>query len=94
MKQTLNPLIHELLLKHNDSNVEELLQHARETGYPKFLKTLSEATPARTFNRCLHELEVQNDVRCLNPHTGKYRPGVIPILPRWHAFPVEIVIGT
>ena len=89
MKQTLNPIIHELLWKHNDSNVEELLQYAQKTGNPKFLKTLAEPTPARTFNRCLHELERKNDVRCLNPHKEKFNPNIKPILPRWHAFPVE-----
>lgn len=83
-------MIHELLWKHNDSNIEELMKHARETGDPKFLKTLSEKTPARTFNRCLHELEQQNNVRCLNPHTGKFNPHDKPILPRWHAFPIEV----
>ena len=86
MKQTLNPLIHELLLKHNDSDVSELITHAKETGNPKFLKTLSQATPARTFNRCLHELEVENKVRNLNPQKDtKWNPkrGVIP---KWRAF--------
>ena len=89
MKQTLNPMIHELLWNNNDSNVEELLQYAQKTGNPKFLKTLAEPTPARTFNRCLHELERKNDVRCLSPFKGKFNRNIKPILPRWHAFPVE-----
>ena len=92
MKQTLNPMIHQLLWDNNDSNVEELLQYAQKTGDPKFLKTLAEPTPARTFNRCLHELERKNDVRCLNPFTGKFTKTLKPILPRWHAFPVEMTI--
>ena len=90
MKQTLNPMIHQLLWDNNDSNVEELLQFAQKTGEPKFLKTLAEPTPARTFNRCLHELEIKNDVRCLNPFTGKFNAFNKPNLPRWHAFPVEM----
>ena len=89
MKQTLDPMIHELLWNNNDSNIEELIQFAKETGNPKFLKTLAEPTPARTFNRCLHELERKNDVRCLNPFKEKFDPNIKPILPRWHAFPVE-----
>ena len=89
MKPTLNPMIHELLWKHNDSNVRELLQFAKETGNPKFLKTLTEPTPDRTFNRCLHELEMKNDVRCLNPFTGTFSRLRKPVLPRWHAFPME-----
>jgi hypothetical protein len=85
--KTLNPMIHELLWQHNDSNVEQLLAFAKETGDPKFLKTLSQKTPARTFNRCLHELQAQNKVRCLDPFFGNYDPNVKPALPRWHAFP-------